>query len=42
MMEEIANFTWGLSAILGICFIISLATLARQPKEYSEEKQPFE
>jgi hypothetical protein len=41
-MEEIANFTWGLSAILGICFIISLVSLAKKPKEYTREKQPFE
>ena len=41
-MQEIANFTWGLSIVLGICFIISLVALAKKPEKYTEEKQPFE
>lgn len=41
-MEYIANFTWGLTIVLSIGFVISLLAIAREPNQYSKEKEPLE
>ena len=41
-MEYIANFTWALTTVLSIGFIISLIAIAKKPEHYTKEKEPFE